>query len=103
MQTELQADSQPDPTLARLQADRWTSERRSLRTFIEDEIDAPKHLAREIHHEYFEPVVREFAPRTKWSLQSAFTSGLKLLEPVPQFKATSSFGEYFDSPSLESK
>jgi hypothetical protein len=46
-----------------------------------------------IHNEYFEPAFPEFAPRTKRSLQNAFTSGFKLLEPVPQFKATASFGE----------
>jgi hypothetical protein len=67
------------------------------RAFIEDEFDAPKHLARVIHHEYFEPAFPDFAPRTKWSLQNAFTSGFKLLEPVPQFKATASFGEFFNS------
>lgn len=68
------------------------------RAFIEDELDdAPKHLARVIHHEYFEPEYPEFAPRTKWSLQNAFTSGFKLLEPVPQFKATASFGAFFNS------
>jgi hypothetical protein len=52
------------------------------RAFIEDELDAPKHLARVIHHEYFEPAFPDFAPRTKWSLQNAFTSGFKLLEPI---------------------
>ena len=64
---------------------------------IEDELDAPKHLARVIHRQYFEPSFPEFAPRTKWSLQNAFTSGFKLLDPVPQFKATASFGEFFNS------
>lgn len=67
------------------------------RAFIEDELDAPKYLARVIHHEYFEPAFPDFAPRTKWSLQNPFTSGFKLLEPVPQFKATASFGEFFNS------
>jgi hypothetical protein len=67
------------------------------RAFIEDELDAPKDLARVIHHEYFEPAFRHFAPRTKWSLQNAFTSGFKLLEPVPQFKTTASIGEIFNS------
>jgi hypothetical protein len=64
---------------------------------IKQDYDAPKHLARVIHHEYFEPAYPDFAPRTKWSLQNAFTSGFKLLEPVPQFKATASFGEFFNS------
>jgi hypothetical protein len=67
------------------------------RAFIEDELDAPKHLARVIHRDYFEPAYPEFAPRTKWNLQNAFTSGFKLLQPIPQFKATESFGEFFNS------
>ena len=67
------------------------------RAFIEDEFDALKHLARVIHHEYFEPVFRDFAARTKWSIQNAFTSGFRLLERVPQFKATASFGKFLNS------
>src|SRR5258708_3131646 len=65
------------------------------RAFIEDQLDAPKHLARTIHAEYFNPAFPEFAPRTEWSLQNAFTSTFKLLDPVPQFKATASLGEFF--------
>jgi hypothetical protein len=65
------------------------------RAFIEDELDAPKHLARVVHHEYFEPAHQEFAPRTRYSLQNAFTSSFKLLDPIPQFKATASLGEFF--------
>jgi hypothetical protein len=65
------------------------------RAFIEDELEAPKHLARAVHREYFEPAHEEFAPRTKYSLQNAFTSSFKLLEPIPLFKATASLGEFF--------
>jgi hypothetical protein len=65
------------------------------RAFIEDQLEAPKHLAREVHRHYFEPDYPEFAPRTKWSLQNGFTSSFKLLDPVPQFKATASLGEFF--------
>ena len=55
-----------------------------------------------IHNEYFVPAFPEFAPRrTKWSPQNAYTSGVKLLEPVPQFKATASSGEYFNSLNQE--
>jgi hypothetical protein len=67
------------------------------RAFIEDQLDAPKHLARTVHHEYFNPAFPEFAPRTLYSLQNAFTSTFKLLDPVPQFKATASLGEFFSS------
>src|ERR1019366_841455 len=67
------------------------------RAFIEDQLEAPKHLAREVHKHYFEPDYPEFAPRPKWSLQNGFTSAFKLLDPVPQFKATASLGEFFHS------
>ncbi len=65
------------------------------RAFIEDHLEAPKHLARIVHAEYFTPSHPEFAPRTKWSLQNAFTSSFKLLEPIPLFKATASLGTFF--------
>jgi Domain of unknown function (DUF932) len=65
------------------------------RAFIEDQLDAPKHLAREVHRQYFEPELPDFAPRTQWSLQNAFTGALKLLDPIPQYKATASLGEFF--------
>lgn len=30
-----------------------------------------------------------------WSLSNAFTSALKELEPIPQFKATAKLGSFF--------
>jgi Domain of unknown function (DUF932) len=65
------------------------------RAFIEDQLDAPKHLARLVHKEYFEPRYEEFAPRTAFSLQNAFTSAFKVLDPIPMYKATASLGEFF--------
>ena len=35
---------------------------------LEDELDAPKHLARDVHRLYFDPQHEEFAPRTFWSM-----------------------------------
>lgn len=64
--------------------------------FIGGHLDAPKHLAREVHRQYFEPEIEEFTPRTLYSLQNAFTGALKTLEPVPQYKALASFGTYLD-------
>ena len=66
------------------------------KAFIEYELDAPKHLAKLIHKNYFEPEIEEFTPRTKWALQNAFTSAFKLLEPIPLYKATASLGGFFD-------
>lgn len=63
--------------------------------FVKDQVDAPKHLMKAVHSEYFEPKVPEFAPRTAWSLQNAFTSAFKQLDPLPQYRATASLGEYF--------
>jgi hypothetical protein len=51
--------------------------------FIEGRLDAPKHLARVVHSNYFEPTVDDFRPRTMWSLSNAFTSAFKVLDPCP--------------------
>jgi len=56
--------------------------------FIENALEAPKHLARRVHEMYFEPQYDEFRPRTLWSLSNAFTSAFKELDPIPQYKAT---------------
>jgi hypothetical protein len=58
---------------------------------LEGELDVSKHLARRVHELYFNPQHEEFEPRTTWSLSNAFTSAFKELDPIPQFKATSSW------------
>jgi hypothetical protein len=65
--------------------------------FIEDALEAPKHLARHVNDLYFEPKYDEFRERTFWSLSNAFTSALKELDPIPQFKATAKLGEFLAS------
>ena len=72
---------------------RWSSTRRSLRVRLE----APKHLARNVHDLYFEPKYEEFRPRTIWSLSNAFTSAFKELDAIPQFKATAKLGEFLEA------
>jgi hypothetical protein len=62
--------------------------------FIEDALEAPKHLARRVNDLYFNPVYPEFLPRNFWSLSNAFTSAFKELDPIPQFKATAKLGEF---------
>jgi hypothetical protein len=66
--------------------------------FIEDGLPIPKHLAKMVHGHYFEPQYPEFEARTMWSLQNAFTSSLKELEPISRIKATAKLagflGEY---------
>jgi hypothetical protein len=64
--------------------------------FIQSELEVPKHLARRVHDNYFDPQYDEFRPRTMWSLSNAFTSALKQLDPVPQFRATAKLGEYLE-------
>ena len=66
------------------------------RAFIEDELEAPKHMARRVHELYFEPQHAEFSPRTMWSLSNAFTGAFKELEPIPQFKATAKLGPFLE-------
>src|ERR1035437_9305688 len=56
--------------------------------FLDDELALPRHLLRPVHNAYFDPQYPEFAPRTIWSLTNAFTTALKELDPIPQFKAT---------------
>ena len=68
--------------------------------FIEGDIDLPKHLAVPVHNLYFNPQHEEFAPRTMWSLSNAFTSALKQLDPVPQFRATAKLGPFLESRSV---
>jgi hypothetical protein len=65
--------------------------------FIEDELDAPKHLARRVHELYFAPAHEDFQPRTMWSLSNAFTSAFKELDPIPQFKATAKLSGFLQS------
>jgi hypothetical protein len=66
------------------------------RAFIENELDAPKHLARRVHELYFSPEHEDFQARTMWSLSNAFTSAFKELDPIPQFKATAKLGPYLE-------
>lgn len=83
-----------------LQVDRWKRAQLSddqakaiiYDAFIGDKLDAPKHLAKVVGNYYFDPKYPDFEPRTVWSLQNAFTSAFKELEPVPQFRATASLG-----------
>ena len=64
------------------------------RAFIERQFDVPRHLARDVHKNYFEPMHPEFTPRTMWSLSNAFTSALKSLDPIPFFRATAKLGTF---------
>jgi hypothetical protein len=72
------------------------------RAFVEDGLDAPKHLAHRVHEQYFNPPFEEFAPRTMWSLSNAFTSAFKSLDPIPQFKATAKLGPFLELASASS-
>ena len=65
--------------------------------FIEGEIDIPKHLAAPVHRLYFNPEHEEFAPRTLWSLSNAFTSALKQLDPIPQYRATAKLASFLET------
>lgn len=67
------------------------------RGFVEGGIDLPKHLAGPVHNLYFNPQHEEFAPRTMWSLSNAFTSALKQLDPIPQFRATAKLGPFLEA------
>jgi hypothetical protein len=64
--------------------------------FVEGVTEFPRHLAREVHRRYFEPEYEEFQPRTAWSLSNAFTSAFKLLDPIPQYRATAALGTFLN-------
>jgi hypothetical protein len=64
--------------------------------FIEGFLEAPKHLAPEVHQVYFNPIHEEFAPRTMWSLSNAFTATFKTLDPIPQFRLTAKLGPFLE-------
>ena len=68
--------------------------------FIEGQLEIPKHLSVSVHDLYFNPPHEEFAPRTLWSLSNAFTSSLKELDPVPQFRATAKLGRFLEGRQL---
>jgi uncharacterized protein Usg len=65
------------------------------RAFIEGQLEVPRHLARAVHNQYFQPQHEEFARRTMWSLSNAFTSAFKELDAVPQFRATAKLAPFF--------
>src|SRR3989441_791969 len=73
------------------------------RAFVEEELDAPKHLARKVHDFYFNPQFEDFVPRTMWSLSNAFTSAFKELDPIPQFKATAKLGAFLEATQSNQK
>jgi hypothetical protein len=91
----------------RRQVDAWRAQQLSegmakmiiYRAFVEGDLAAPRHLARTVHDLYFHPRYEEFEPRTMWSLSNAFTSALKELEPIPQFKATAKLGSFLSEIS----
>jgi hypothetical protein len=88
----------------RRQVEAWRSKQLSdeiaklviYRAFIEGELKVPRHLARVVHHRYFDPQYEELAPRTMWSLSNAFTSAFKELDAIPQFQATAKLGTFLD-------
>jgi hypothetical protein len=75
-----------------------------FRAFIEDRLDAPKHVAKQVWANWLEPTHDEFRPRTTFSLQNCYTSAFgTLLDPVPLYRATASLGTFFqgNSPTLQ--
>jgi hypothetical protein len=57
--------------------------------------EVPKSLAKPTHDSYFTPPHEEFAPRTLWSLNNAFSGAAKTLDPIPQQRAAAQIGMYF--------
>lgn len=68
--------------------------------FVEGAMEVPRHLDRIVHDLYFNPKHEEFQPRTVWSLQNAFTSAFKELDPIPQYKATGNLAGFIEARKL---
>jgi hypothetical protein len=66
------------------------------RDFIEGELEVPKHLARAVHHRYFDPQYKEFSARTMWSLSNSFTSAFKELGAILQLRATAKLTAFLE-------
>lgn len=64
--------------------------------FIEDGLPIPKHLAKVVHRHYFDPSYPEFEERTMWSLQNAFTSSLRELEPMKAIPLTAKLAGFLE-------
>jgi len=54
-------------------------------------------VAQGLRKQKFRPAVSRVCPTHLWSLTNSFTSALKELDPVPQFKATATLGNFFAS------
>jgi hypothetical protein len=55
----------------------------------------PISLFRAVHHEFFvAPSYEEFKQSTMWSLENAFTTSFKKLNPVSQFEMTARLGKF---------
>jgi alkylation response protein AidB-like acyl-CoA dehydrogenase len=89
----------------RRQVEEWRARQISIvaakliiyQAFVESDLDAPKHLARQVHDLYFRPTHPELEPRTLWSLTNALTSAFKQLEPISQLKATAKLAGFLES------
>ena len=58
----------------------------------------PISLLRTVHREFFvAPSYEEFAQPTMWSLENAFTTAFKKLQPVSQFEMTARLGKFLAS------
>lgn len=65
--------------------------------FFGGRADLPKHLGSVVHKHYFEPTYSDFEPRTLWSLENAFTSALKELEPVARLRYTGQLAPFLSA------
>lgn len=60
--------------------------------FLEEKF--PISLIKDVHRNYFSPPYEEFAERTLWSLENAFTESFKELAPIKQYEVTTKLGRF---------
>jgi hypothetical protein len=68
--------------------------------FIEGALECPKHIARPVHDEFFNPRHPEFGAMNLFNLGMAFTEVFKTLDPVPAHKATASLAGFLETRRL---
>ena len=55
----------------------------------------PVRLLPEVSHAYFEPELKEFGPRTAWSLHNAFTGVAKVMPMTTRLASIQALGKFF--------
>lgn len=63
--------------------------------FVSRSFGLPQAMFMNVHELYFKnTAIKEFQPRTLWSLSNAFTTTFKKLVPIQKFRCTAKFADF---------